>query len=73
MSMTTRLAGSDYGVDASVGNRLSAGQAPKRASRGDKEEPHSENREDHHEQDSKTRKRKSERNEPVDVGVPVPT
>ena len=49
MSMATRLAGSDNGVETSVGDRLSTGQAPKRVSRGDKEEPHSENREDHRE------------------------
>jgi hypothetical protein len=45
--MATRLVTSDYGVDASVENRFSAGQAPKGVSRGDKEEPHGENREDH--------------------------
>ena len=47
MGVATRLAGSDYGIEASVGDRLSTGQAPKRVSGGDKEEPHRKNREDH--------------------------
>lgn len=58
VGMGTRLAGSGYGVDASVEDRLRTGQAPKRVSRRDKEEPHCENREDHREAECEE-KRKS--------------
>jgi hypothetical protein len=58
VGMGTRLAGSGYGVDTSFEDRLRTGQAPKRVSRRDKEEPHCENREDHREAEYKE-KRKS--------------
>ena len=51
MGMATRLARSDYGVNARVGDWLGTGQAPKRVCRGNKEEPQGENasKEDHRE------------------------
>ncbi len=69
VSMATRLAGSDDRVDASVEDRLSTGQAPKRVSRGGKES-HGENRKDHHEAGRKANKKEScKSSEPVDAGI----
>jgi hypothetical protein len=62
--MATRLVTSDYGVDAGLHDRSRTRQAPKCVSRGDKEEPHGENREDHREAEyeyEEKRKRKAVR------------